>query len=258
MILDLFYRNPTYIIPFMGKKIVISVVFLCAVVASALAQNNNVRLEIPGTSAGVIVQSTDFRFDGTAPSEVVFQIDGLAYGVFYNRGPVFMRVVRGTESIGNNDNLVLTDFTLSGSAAIQPWKDKTNQQWSVFFPIGLQSNYRRIKRTQGNAEIDAFEYTVVAIGSGIGLDTPLANGLLTGKGMGYFGIANRSFSYDTDTSAILEASLVWSSVRLTERFGISVGYNYRWQKWYSDLGEISGSSYNFVGSHHAFQVGLSF
>ena len=257
MILDLFKGLPTSIISAMRNIFFIGILLVTFQHEARGQQANGVQ-DIPGTSAGIIVQSTDFRFDGTVPSEVAFRFDGLAYGLFYKREAVQMMVTRGAQSIGPNDDLVLTDFTLSGLAKIRPWDKKGNSKIEPFFPVGLQSNYRRIKRTQENVEIDAFEYTVVAIGSGLGVAMPLGKGRLVSKGMAFYGIANRSFSNNTDTSAIVEASVVWSSVRLTERFGFEVGYNYRWQKWYSDIGQLTGSSYNFIGSHHAVQVGLSF
>jgi len=242
----------------MWKYFVIALLLVLTRPELTHAQQGKPLADIPGSSAGVTIQSVDFRFNGTVPSEVAFRFDGLAYGVFYSREPIQMVFIRGQQAIGPKDDLVLTDFTLNGWTAFRPFKEKKDGGLIPFIPMGLESNYRRIKRTQGSVEVDAFEYTVIAAGAGLGLEIPLAKGRLVSKGMGYYGIASRSFSYDTDTSAILEGSIVWSSTRFINRFGVEVGYNYRWQKWYSDLGRISGSSYDFVGSHHAIQIGLSF
>jgi len=200
----------------------------------------------------------EFWFDGDAPSETEFTFDGAAFGVFYNLEPLLVTFVRGEQSIGDNDKLVLTDFALSGWMALRPFGDQKKGRFEFFLPVGLESDFRRIKRIKDDTEIDAFEYTVVAAGVGVGLSAQVGKGLLSARGIPYYGIANRSFGTDTDTSAILHVVVDWVSATLNKRFGLNAGYSYRWQKWYSDAGDISGHSFDYVGKHHALRLGLSF
>jgi hypothetical protein len=209
-------------------------------------------------AAGATLVGVDFRFDGDAPSEVEFTFDGLAYGVYYDREPMLLTFIRGEQSMGPNDKLVLTDFSLSGWTPLRPFGDSKGDRFDVFLPVGLESDFRRIKRSQDAVEVDAFEYTVVAAGIGLGLSSRMMSGLLRARGLPFFGIANRSFGTDTDTSAILDVAVDWSSRSISSRLGLQIGYSYRWQRWYSDAGKITGDSFDYVSTHHALRMGLSF
>ena len=232
--------------------------FWFVLVSPAGAQVSYGEKAVASNAAGITLVAMDFRFDGTAPSEIEFAFDGLAYGVYYNRHPLMLTYVRGAQTIGSKDKLALTDFSMSGWIPFRPFTGKKDSKVDFFFPIGLQSDYRRIQRTQGSVEVDAFEYTVVAAGTGVGASAPVFRGILSAKGLAYYGIATRSFGFDTDTSAIMEIDVDWISALLTDKFGISLGYSYRWQKWYSDLGQLTGDSFDFIGKHHAFRLGMSF
>jgi hypothetical protein len=242
----------------MRKKLALLIVCGCLGASVSKAQSAYPTQDIPSRAVGFTAVAMDFYFDGSAPSEVAFAFDGMAYGLFYNREPLSLTYVRGAQDIGANDRLVLTDFALSGWMPVRPFGMGGGKRIDVFLPFGIESDYRRIRRTQNNVEIDAFEYTVVAAGGGFGLSMPLVKGVFDARGLAYYGIATRSFGNNTDASAILDIEADWSSSRITNRFGIQIGYGYRWQKWYSDIGEITGSSFDFVGKHHALRLGLTF
>ena len=242
----------------MLKKLVLLGLVALLSVSSSQAQAGFSEGDAPMRGAGLTAVAIDFSFDGTAPSEVVFTFDGPAFGLFYDREPLLVSYIRGTQDIGPQDRLVLTDFSISGWMPFRPFGLKASKKADLFLPIGIDTNYRRIKRTQGDVEVDAFEYTVIAAGAGLGLIVPVFKGELAARGLSYYGIATRSFGNSTDSSAIVDVEIDWSSPLLTNRFGIQIGYGYRWQKWYSDLGDFAGQSYDFVGKHHALRLGLTF
>lgn len=242
----------------MLKQLGLYLVLIAFLALDAQGQQSFTDRDLSTRAAGPVAVAVDFYFDGSAPSEVAFAFDGMAYGLFYNREPLLVSYVMGAQDIGLNDRLVLTDFSVSGWTPVRPFGMGNGKSVDVFIPFGIETDYRRIKRTQNNVEIDAFEYTVIAAGGGLGFSTALLSGQLAGRGLGYYGIATRSFGNNTDASAILDLNLDWSSKRITNRFGLQVGYGYRWQKWYSDMGDITGDSFDFVGKHHSFRLGLSF
>ena len=236
---------------------ILGILFLLASMAvQASAQTPYGSQDVPAQRIGLEMSSIDFRFDGNAPSEIVFAFTNPTYGVFYSRQEISFSYARGAQDIANGDRLVLTDATMSGWMPLRPFNGESKVD--VFFPVGLNSDFRRITRTQGTTEIDAFEYTVIAAGAGIGFGLETAPGMLTAYALPFYGIASRSFGNDTDTSAILTVNAEWISRPFAGRFGVSVGYGYRWQKWYSDVGRITGDSFNYIGSRHSFRVGLSY
>ncbi len=232
--------------------------FLAALVVSSSAQTSFGGKNVASSAAGLTAVGMDFRFVGSAPSEVAFTFDGMAYGLFYSRESLMLTYVRGAHTITTDDQLVLTDFSLSGWMPFRFFKQEKDSKVDVFFPLGLESNYRRIKRTQGSVEVDAFEYTVLAPGLGLGASAPILKGVVTARGLAYYGIASRSFGFDTDTSSILKMDVDWNSELITDRLGLSIGYGYRWQKWYSDMGDLTGDSFDFVGKNHSVRIGISF
>ncbi|MDG1754495.1 MAG: hypothetical protein P8H65_05915 [Rhodothermales bacterium] len=227
-------------------------------VADARAQVPYGQQDIPSQRAGLMMSTLDFKFVGNAPSELVFAFTNPTYGVFYSRQEIFFSYTRGAQDLSGGDRLVLSDATMSGWAPVRPFKGDTPRKLDVFFPLGLNSDFRKIVRTKGSTEIDAFEYTVVAVGAGVGFGIETGAGYLSGYALPFFGIASRSFGNDTDTSAIVTANAEWLSRPFLGRFGVSVGYGYRWQKWYSDVGDITGDSFDYVGSKHTVRIGLSY
>lgn len=226
--------------------------------SSAEAQISYGANDDPSQILGATLVAIDFSFDGDAPSEIVFEFSEPAYGIFYARPGLSLSVMRGTQKIADRDLLTLTDITLSGFSSYRPFKGRSASALDVFFPISLTSNYRRIIRAQDNTEVDAFEYTVIAAGAGLGIASGIWDGQIMASAVPYFGIASRSFGNDTDTSAIFAADIEWISGPVSDRYGISLGYQYRWQKWYSDMGDLTGSSFDFVGKQHSLRLGISF
>ena len=208
--------------------------------------------------AGLQIGSIDFRFDGNAPAELEFTFTNPTYGVYYSRQEITFSYAVGTQTLGSGEKLSLTDATISGWIPLFQFGEGGDGAFTFFIPAGLSSDFRRITRTQGSTEIDAFEYTGVAAGAGVGVGTPIAGGYFLSTALPLFGIASQSFGNSTDTSALLTAGAEWISPQVAGRFGVSLGYGYRWQKWYSDVGRISGHSYDFVGTRHEIKVGLSF
>lgn len=239
------------------RKLVLGVLLSVLVIPCA-AQVSPKDQGVASSSAGLTAVSIDFRFDGSAPSEVVFAFDEMAYGLFYNRQSLVLAYVRGSQTIADDDQLALTDFSLSGWLPFRFFETSKGSEIDVFFPLGLESNYRRIRRTKQGVEIDAFEYTVLAAGTGFGVSSALLNGVISARSLAYYGIASRSFGFDTDTSAILRLDADWTSGPITDRFGVTVGYGYRWQKWYSDMGDLTGDDFDFVGKQHSVRLGMSF
>jgi len=242
---------------------ILSGLLLTALVASsAQAQISYGGGDNPATSAGIQLAQVDFSFDREGAPDASFSFVDPTYGIFYSRKGFSASVARGTSSLADGGDLVLLDATVSGWTGIRPFQNTNEGSIDLFFPVGLSSDYRKVKKKGGEVDADIFEVTVVAIGAGIGATTGIRGSDVSIRALPYFGLASRSFGNDTGTSAIFSTDVEWASGTINDRFGIYLSYGYRWQQWNLNssivLGETTGGDLTYRGSYHAVQLGITF
>lgn len=212
-----------------------------------------------GQSVGVSVSSVRFSFTGSEVPSANFNFDHPVYGLVLSRPGILVGAGRGRQAQSDGDALTLTDFHLTAWGALRPF-EREGIQPTV--PIGLQSSYRRVSRSRDTGSFDAFEFTVLALGAGVGFERQGQTSLVSGRVMPMFGIASRAIGTDTGTSALLDADLDATFGPWGGRFGLSVGYGFRWQRWNLNtsrfLPDAADDTFDYTGSMHTIRLGLLF
>ncbi|PIQ63431.1 MAG: hypothetical protein COV99_02785 [Bacteroidetes bacterium CG12_big_fil_rev_8_21_14_0_65_60_17] len=205
------------------------------------------------------VSVIDFYFDGSDTDEPVFDFNEPAYGVAYSRPGFLARFARGSQDSGEDD-LRLTDFMITASGAWRPWPRATGFQPTV--PLGVHSGYRRVSRDEDRGTFNAFEFTTLAIGAGLGAEANGARARWRLRVIPMIGIAQRSLGTDTGSSTMLDANTHVTLGPLNDQFGISVGYGFRWQAWDVDASDFNEAAtddtFDYTGTMHTFRIGILF
>ncbi len=243
-------------------KIIVFVVASVLFAGTSSAQLNYGASRTPTTTVGISYSMIDFAFVRDDAEDASFSFEDPAYGVFYSRPGFSVSVMRGVSSVGDDEDLKLLDGAIAGWVSIRPFKDLQDKSLDVFFPVGISSDYRKMTKKGGPTDADVFEVTVLAIGVGLGIATGIAGSDLLFRAMPSYGIASRSFGNDTGSSAVLTADVEWASGLINDRFGVFFSYGYRWQKWTLSALSLPGGAdagdFKYEGSHHSFQVGITF
>lgn len=243
-------------------KIIVFIVASVLFTGTSTAQLNYGAARGPTTTVGISYSMIDFAFVHDDAMDASFSFEDPAYGIFYSRPGFSVTLMRGTSSIGDDEDLILLDGAIAGWVSIRPFKDLQDKSLDIFFPVGISSDYRKMTKKGGPTDSDVFEVTVLAIGAGLGITTGIAGSDLLIRAMPSYGIASRSFGNDTGTSAILTADVEWASGLINDRFGVFFSYGYRWQKWTLSASIVPGAGdagdFKYEGSHHSFQVGITF
>lgn len=207
------------------------------------------------------VSFIDFSFDGSSSEEPTFDFNDLAYGVAYSRPGFLARFARGTEGNGGSA-VTLTDFLITVSGAWRPWTRSRGAGLQPIIPLGIHSGYRRVSRDEDRGTFNAFEFTTLALGAGLGAEAQGTRINWRLRVIPMIGIAQRSLGSDTGTSSMLDANTSLSLGPLNDQFGISFGYGFRWQAWdvdASDFNEAATSdTFDYTGIMHTFRIGILF
>lgn len=210
--------------------------------------------------AGAYV-AVDFTFDGGDLPESSFEFVEPAWGVVYTRPGFAFSAARGVQKSGDDDDLKLIDALLIGYGAFRPFRSES-RSLEVLVPVSLSSGYRKVSRDSEEAVIQAFEFTTLSIGAGLGLSHSTEHTNLLVRAMPFYGLATRSIGNDTGSTATFDADVELGIGPFTDRLGITLGYGFRWQKWNlkaSALFEgISNESFDYSGTMHTARIGLLF
>ncbi len=195
-----------------------------------------------------------------------FEFDDAVFGVVFSRQGVYASVVSGsgrsaigfTNGTSSPAELNLFDVNLAISGSL--FRDLTDQL-PFYLPVMLHSTYRRIKRSDSGAEFTVFEYTGLGLGAGVGVRTEGENWSIDAHATPGIGIASRSFGNSTGSTLLFDGDVQFMMGPIFGRFGIALGYNYRWQSWRvggPDAFDVAGSGrVTYSGGAHAVRVGVS-
>jgi len=244
----------------MRYLIVLLAAFLVA--GTAHAQISYGGAQTPAVSAGIQLAQVDFSFVREGAPDASFNFSDPTYGIFYSRQGFNASFARGSSSLADGGDLILIDGTVSGWAGIRPFENSQDKKLDIFFPVGISSDYRKVRKKDGDVDADIFEVTVLALGAGLGATTGIRGSDLSIRAMPFYGLASRSFGNDTGSSAVLTTNVEWASGSISDRFGIYFSYGYRWQQWNLNTSIVLDSEgkgdLTYEGSYHAIQIGLTF
>lgn len=203
----------------------------------------------------------NFTFDGGTLPESSFEFTEPAWGIVYARPGLAFSVARGVQKSSEDHDLTLFDALLLGYGAFRPFRSES-RSLEILVPVGLSSGYRKVSRDSEDAVIQAFEFTTFSIGAGLGLIHSTEHTNLLVRAMPFYGLATRSIGNDTGSTTTLDADVELGIGPFTDRFGITLGYGFRWQKWNlkaSALFEgISREAFDYSGTMHTVRIGLLF
>ncbi len=207
------------------------------------------------------VSLIDFSFDGSDSEEPAFDFNEPAYGLAYARPGFLARFARGTQG-GGDESLTLTDFLITASGAWRPWSRSRGSGIQPTIPLGVHSGYRRVSRDEDRGTFDAFEFTTLALGAGLGAEAQGARAQWRVRVIPMIGIAQRSLGSDTGSSTMLDANTRLTLGPLNDQFGISFGYGFRWQAWDVDASDFNeaatNDTFDYTGTMHTFRIGILF
>lgn len=201
--------------------------------------------------------SVDFRFDGDGTPNPSFEFAGPLYGAVYTRPNFHVAFGYGSEEerdlrIFDASLTTWGEFRLTGSLNSR-----------LFVPIALHSQYRRVAPDgQEDSLVDAFNITVIGLGTGIGFVAQLDERLqIEGRAMPIIGLALRAFGDSAGSSRLIDTGVKVHVPTLAGRFGLSAGYGFTAQVW-----NISASSlfpatqddlFDYTSTSHSLSIGVN-
>lgn len=215
-------------------------------------------------TAEATVSFIDFSFDGSASEAPTFNFNDLAYGVAYSRPGFLARFARGSQNSSEDggETLTLTDFLINVTGVWRPWARSLGAGLQPTIPLGIHSGYRRVSRDEDRGTFNAFEFTTLALGAGVGAEAQGARVNWHLRVIPMLGIAQRSLGSDTGTSTILDASTRLLLGPFSDQIGISFGYGLRWQAWDVDASGFNeaatNDTFDYTGIMHTFRIGILF
>ncbi len=212
----------------------------------------------------------DFAYDGDEddpPYTVNFNEP--AYGIMYSRPNFLLTAGIGTQEAGMQDadivaadtvDLRLVDLSLSTWGELYVLPDLLDRT-QLFIPIILHSDYRRVAPKGNDTSLDAFNVTVLGIGAGVGFGQSFGELVFEARAHPVIGITTSSFGDALGNARLFEADIQLHTGRIVGRLGLSLGYNFRVQRWNvnaSDLfAEFTEELFDYSGQTHMFRVGLN-
>lgn len=213
-------------------------------------------------AAGPMVALADFSFRPAQAPDVSFQFVDPIYGVFYSREGFVGRLARGGSTDADGSDLTLVDGSVDAWVNLRPFRISQEEGVDLFFPVGLHGDYRKTNKQDEELDGTVFEVSVVALAAGAGLAAPVGKSRVSVRSQPFIGFASRSFGTDTGSSAGYTVDVEWSLPEISSRFGVYVGWGYRWQRWLLSASAVfaqtEADNVEYRSAQHAFQVGLTF
>ncbi len=217
---------------------------------------SSAQLSEGGVGLSVAYVPVTFEFDHPDPT-VGFSFDEAVYGIVFTRAGLNASVHRGSSKTSTRE-LDLFDINLSILGELFQEQLEGN---SIYVPVMLHSTYRRVRRIEANSEFAAFEYTGIGVGAGVGLRHERGRIHLAGHAVPGIGLATRSFGAAGGRTTLLDGDIQVSVNQAFGRFGLLVGYGFRWQSWRvggPDAFDAAGAGkVTYDGINHAVRVGLT-
>lgn len=209
-----------------------------------------------GIGLSVALVPVSFEFDHADPG-AAFSFDDTVYGIVFSRAGLNASIHRGT-SKSSTKELDLFDINLSILGELL--QDQLEGS-PIFVPIMLHSTYRRVRRIEADSEFAAFEYTGIGLGAGVGLRHDQGRIHVMAHAIPGIGLATRSFGTSGGRTTLLDSDVQVSVDQVFGRFGLILGYGFRWQGWRvggPDAFDAAGAGkVTYDGTNHALRVGLT-
>lgn len=205
--------------------------------------------------------AVDFTFDGGDLPESSFEFTEPVWGIVYTRPGFAFSIARGVQKMSDADDLTLIDALLLGYGAFRPFRSESRSM-ELLIPVGLSSGYRKVSRDSDTTVIQAFEFTTLSLGAGLGVGHSTERTSLLVRAMPFYGLATRSIGNETGSTTTFDADVELGIGPISDRFGVTLGYGFRWQKWNLKASAffegISNETFDYSGTMHTFRVGLLF
>lgn len=213
-------------------------------------------------SISVTTHLIDFKYDGSSEFDTRLDWNGTAYGVSFNRKNFALSIVFGSANADSSDfdeSLRLVDATISG------WADLIRSRGSsiqVGLPLAIHSNFRTVDGNFTNDFDESFNYTVLGLGSGITLEAePSGSVEIQARALPIIAMAFRSFEGFAGSSFIVDSDVGVHFMHLFGRYGLSLGYGFRWQKWNTKdvvgFTNVEQDLFDYKSNQHMLRLGLN-
>lgn len=216
----------------------------------------------------------DFRYDGAGAPLPSFEFNGPLYGATYTRPNFHVTLAYGSDERTSTATdcdpapCAPTSVDLRMlDASVTTWGEirltGTPDKGRLFVPIALHTGYRRVA-PQGleDSLVDAFNITVLGLGSGLGGVAELGGGLrLEARATPIIGLALRAFGEAAGSSYLFDGQLRVHAPGLVGQFGLSAGYGFRLQAWNVSASQLFPTThddlFDYAGHSHAASIGVS-
>ena len=240
-------------------------VALVLVFLSTVASESNGQMFSYGVNRPQAVQSVsfsytlvDFSYNRSGIPEPSFEFEAPIYGIVYTRPNVVASLGYGADDTARDLRLL--------EASIFTWGEfrlAESARGRLYLPIVLHTNYRRVApRGEEDSLVDAFNITVLGLGSGLGYHHRFGDALLVHlRAFPVIGLALRAFGDSAGSSRLIDGGLHLHAPRLVGKFGVTAGYGFRAQVW--NIGESSlvpqnrDDIFDYAGSQHVLQLGIN-
>jgi len=206
----------------------------------------------------------DFTFDGEEAPALSFDFTEPAYGGVYTRPGFLFSIAFGRQAAKTTTerDRRLVDASLLAWGELNPFQRASSSTVQVFIPIALHSSYRRVTQDKSDTNLlDAFDFTVLGLGVGLGVRGEGQRWVLEARAIPIIGLAVRSFGDATGSSRMLDVDMLLHVGPLFGKFGLSIGYGYRLQRWNisaSDLfPTLNDELFDYRGNQQVARVGIS-
>lgn len=206
----------------------------------------------------------DFTYDGGSGDAPLHRLDweGWAYGLTFDRRNFSAAIVFGSadspfETVSGSLHLV--DASLSGWGEIVRTRGSGA---SVGLPIVLHSAFRNVDGDFTSNQAEAFSYTVLGLGSGLTFEAePAPSVNIQAHAWPVIAMVFRSFEGFAGSSTLIDSDVQVHLMNLFGRYGISVGYGYRWQKWNTNdvvlITNVEQDIFDYTSKQHMLRLGLN-
>lgn len=206
-------------------------------------------------------QWTTFRYNGAREPTESFDYEAPAYAISFAQSNMEASIAFGHQNAGaglRDLRLLDAELFLWGGFPIT-----TSRTFRLYLPLVLHSGYRSVdEREQDLPSIDAFNLTTLGLGTGVGLESTLGRRIqLRGQITPLAGLALRTLEGTAGRTWLLRGKAQLHIPRVIRRYGLSIGYTYRYQRWNIDASDlfptISDDLFDYKNRQHVFHVGVN-
>lgn len=251
-------------IPLVRPAVTGLIVLLCTVTANGQMFSYGGLERRSTQSLSATAYKIDFTYDG-APADGGLNrldLDGWAYGLTFDRRNFSAAIVFGSarspfETVSGNLHLV--DASLSGWGEIVRTGGSTA---GVGLPIVIHSGFRNVDGDFTSNQAEAFSYTMLGLGTGLTFEAePSPSVNIQAHAWPVIGMVFRSFEGFAGSSTLIDSDVQVHLMNLFGRYGISVGYGYRWQKWNTNdvvlTTNVERDVFDYKSKQHMLRLGLN-